>query len=392
MKRIFSLIILAAFASTSLLISFATDAEAIPAFARKEGAECTLCHIGFPKLNSFGFGYKQRGYRMEDTDGIWVWENPVQFAGMMALGYEYMNKDMNTGTDTRTVKVKRGELEFFSSGNLAPKISYFVGFEMEAAPTGSDDEGVAVGDGFVILNDVLADSLLNIKVGVYDTSWYWLAGSRKLGMTGYTQTNFGFDGEGIEANGILATNTRYQIGVGNSSVTNTNNSITQVYAVLDQTFEFGGQEQRVGFAFGSDQVGQDDDNSTVTKDVDRTTLIGGSVDLNIPIGEQPLNIMFAYFNKNNDETNATAAENDWTQIIFEALIPIGDKVIITGRYDNLDYDNIKTGDSEIYTASLHYFMAPNVDLIFDYSNTETYMTEMMKMEMDMFMLMFHLGF
>ncbi|MBI5637216.1 MAG: hypothetical protein HZA03_04510 [Nitrospinae bacterium] len=42
-------------------------AEAIPAFAKKHNAPCTLCHTVWPRLNAEGFKYKMNAYQMSDS-------------------------------------------------------------------------------------------------------------------------------------------------------------------------------------------------------------------------------------------------------------------------------------------------------------------------------------
>lgn len=44
-------------------ISFlVSEAQAIPAFARKYGLPCNVCHVpGFPKLNDFGNQFRDQG-------------------------------------------------------------------------------------------------------------------------------------------------------------------------------------------------------------------------------------------------------------------------------------------------------------------------------------------
>lgn len=42
-------------------------AQAIPAFAKKYNAPCTLCHSVWPKLNAVGWKYKRNAYQMEDS-------------------------------------------------------------------------------------------------------------------------------------------------------------------------------------------------------------------------------------------------------------------------------------------------------------------------------------
>lgn len=413
MRKIIAILVAGFFISGLFAVILQTDAEAIPAFARKESAECTLCHMGFPKLNSFGFEYKQRGYKMEGDDGPWLWEYPtMQFAGMGAFGFMWQETNRaGTAQDSTETFITRRELELFSAGTLGPKISYFVDLDLEGA--GADDgEGVVhVGSTYVILNDILPDSMLNIKAGKYNSTFYWLSNSRKLSMINYlanqggsmATTNrqglgFGFassDGKnnhGVEINGFLPSQTRYQMGVGNDTVgdnssgdKSTDFSLQQFYMILDQTFDFMG-EQRVGFSWVSNRIGTANDNvSGGTDTTERTNLLGGSLDLNFPFG----NLMFAYFNYDDDPTVSGSADYDnW---IIEGIVPIGEKIIATFRYDDYDLDGLRVGDRTRWLINGHYYFAPNVDIIAEYSQTDTEMA-MGKMNMDMFMLMFHIGF
>ena len=44
----------------------ATNAHAIPAFARKYGFSCNVCHVpGFPKLNDTGNVFRDQGYQVD---------------------------------------------------------------------------------------------------------------------------------------------------------------------------------------------------------------------------------------------------------------------------------------------------------------------------------------
>ncbi len=48
---------------------FATDSRAMPNFARKYGADCTMCHTQIPKLNRVGYEFRLAGYRLPSEIG-----------------------------------------------------------------------------------------------------------------------------------------------------------------------------------------------------------------------------------------------------------------------------------------------------------------------------------
>src|SRR5579864_828423 len=49
-----------------------SEAEAVPAFARKYGASCSQCHSAFPTLNAYGRAFKLNGYVRSkgSTEGV----------------------------------------------------------------------------------------------------------------------------------------------------------------------------------------------------------------------------------------------------------------------------------------------------------------------------------
>jgi hypothetical protein len=58
-------------------LSFAPEARAIPAFARKYETSCLTCHTVFPKLNPFGEAFRRNGYRFPGIDSDYVKQGTV---------------------------------------------------------------------------------------------------------------------------------------------------------------------------------------------------------------------------------------------------------------------------------------------------------------------------
>jgi len=68
------------FASGVLLASIfllfaASDANALPAFARKYGLRCSACHEAWPMLNYFGQKFKDNGYQLMNDRDAPIWQN-----------------------------------------------------------------------------------------------------------------------------------------------------------------------------------------------------------------------------------------------------------------------------------------------------------------------------
>jgi len=62
MRRTRPILLVASIFVATILIS-ATDAQAIPAFARKYNLACNTCHTLFPQLNRFGRDFRDNGFR-----------------------------------------------------------------------------------------------------------------------------------------------------------------------------------------------------------------------------------------------------------------------------------------------------------------------------------------
>jgi hypothetical protein len=101
------------------LIVLASDAFAVPAFARRYEVACTFCHQIFPKLNRMGERFKERGFRLENEDKFEgsAWINSVPVSGRL-----YGARNMPEGRDGTNL----GYLKVMSAGNLGSKLSYWV--------------------------------------------------------------------------------------------------------------------------------------------------------------------------------------------------------------------------------------------------------------------------
>jgi hypothetical protein len=59
------------------IVGAASNAQAIPAFARRYGTSCQTCHIAFPKLTPFGEAFRRNGFKFPGQDEDFVKQDQV---------------------------------------------------------------------------------------------------------------------------------------------------------------------------------------------------------------------------------------------------------------------------------------------------------------------------
>jgi len=263
---------------------FPSRADAIPAFARTVNAPCVMCHTGFPKLNAFGFVFKQGGYRMppiSNNPGKFLWEQPLPLSGridLSALSESDRWEPQVTGivgepdlSDLKRSRLGLDDWQLLAGGTVAPRVSFLgivrgtlPGLEGETATAGDPDTTELETEVFVVqINDLLPDSLLNLRIGKDHIDNYFLSSARRLTRADYLiqiQPALGASlrswSVGTEVNGFHPVGLRYAAGVRNFNPeyrTESDNAqrIGAAYAWVSQTI----RHQAVSLIVNSDRVG-----------------------------------------------------------------------------------------------------------------------------------------
>lgn len=106
----------------------ATESYAVPAFARKYGVSCSLCHLAFPVLNDVGRKFKENGYVLdresEDKDAGLI---PKQFPWAAVVRAEPFGKAKGSKPEIQPIQ----DIGlFFADGNVAKDFSYWAEMHM----------------------------------------------------------------------------------------------------------------------------------------------------------------------------------------------------------------------------------------------------------------------
>ena len=125
-----------AVAVTVALLGSATSADGIPAFARKYGVSCSLCHAPAPRLNSFGEQFAGNGFEMQvneparDTmstgDELLRLLRRIDFALRLDL-FATVSAPLDKDEPTADLQMPYN-IKLLSGGVLADKISYYMYF------------------------------------------------------------------------------------------------------------------------------------------------------------------------------------------------------------------------------------------------------------------------
>lgn len=123
-------------------------AQAIPAWSRKLGASCNLCHYpNVPRLNTFGQRYRNAGYRTEDEMN--KYQDITKVGDFLALRarvrYTYKNRQGQSDQNGFSLN----DVTFFYAGALAKNFSAFTETEIE----GEGGEVVPLGQIFGYYGD-----------------------------------------------------------------------------------------------------------------------------------------------------------------------------------------------------------------------------------------------
>lgn len=164
--------ILGAAALLLLLSAVVTPASAIPAFARKYGVTCSLCHSAAPKLNAYGETFAGNGFEMmpgeapRDTidtgDVLLRLQRDIPLAVRFDAYAQFLTDAPQDATsfDLQTPWM----IKLLSAGQIANKVSYYMYFFLS-------ERGHVAGleDAYVQFTDI-AESGVSLLVGQFQVS------------------------------------------------------------------------------------------------------------------------------------------------------------------------------------------------------------------------------
>ncbi|MHB8336092.1 MAG: hypothetical protein ACYC6P_08035 [Ignavibacteriaceae bacterium] len=248
-------------------IIFPIDTEAIPAFARKYGFNCNMCHTGFTKLNDWGQRFRDDGYQIPGQEGTEknVFDTPPPISMRTSFGYTaYKN---NEGTSST---FNLYGLDLLAAGVLHKNISFLLVYTPRIDEPSNSFQGpnnlnsnpsqLGVLESVSLVFSNIIQDALNIRVGRFEPAYHVFSSKRSYYLFEpyeiYTLTtpnnsySFNDNQIGIELTGHFRSGFKYAAGIVNGNgASPDNNNQKDLYANIVQTFGNGdGQSagQRLG--------------------------------------------------------------------------------------------------------------------------------------------------
>jgi len=263
---------LSAIVLLGITLTTAEVSRAIPAFARKYGFNCNMCHTAFPKLNDFGQRIRDNGYQIPGQEG--GEKNVFQIAPPIALrtstGLMAAHAPSEKGT---TSGFRLNGLDLLSAGVMHKNISFLLIYTPRIDEPSADYAGSggasdpsqpgALESANIVFSNLL-EGAMNLRLGRFEPAYHAFSSKRSFYLIqtyevySFTTPNndFVFDDNqvGAELTGHFRRGFKYATGVINGTGANPdNNSAKDLYVNLLQTFGRGdgqGAGQRVGaFAY-----------------------------------------------------------------------------------------------------------------------------------------------
>jgi hypothetical protein len=255
-----SLIII--FSVVFVLLVFNQTVSAIPAFARKYGFNCNMCHFAFPKLSDFGQRFRDNGYQIPGQAGLekTVFETAVPIALRTTAGYSVYGNGEGTASGFHLYG-----LDLLAAGVLHKNISFLFVYTPRLDEPAGNYKGkipsylASLESANVVFSNIVQDKL-NLRIGRFEPGFQRLSSRRlfyilqpfEIDNFAGSRNSFDFSANqiGIEATGRLNPGLKYALGYINGSGANPDsNRFNDLYLVLSKTFGRGeGQSagQRIG--------------------------------------------------------------------------------------------------------------------------------------------------
>ena len=333
-----------------VLLFVPQNAEAIPAWAKKYGTDCSMCHrVGQSTLNSEGQNFLRRGHRISNDEVI------MELDKLFSLNTKLRIRDSNASGYNSTFELHA--FSVYTGGMLSNNFSYFTEmylYENTGKTSGPADSAYhsKLADAYLMYTShPKSDTFTSFRVGQISPSQmqlFWGVGPR------YTETrNYLVNNSAVSPNtykpfmrnfGAEIAQTVHNfhgaLGILNgtgASFTNSvdNNESKDFYATVDYSLDSEGSAVGV-YGYKGKGLITPSSGSPWENEFSRVGLFGRCV-------KGPLSVTAAA-TKGREQLDSKNTKADNLGLLLEMDYELNDKIALFGRYDYFDPNRSKQSD------------------------------------------------
>ena len=230
----------------ALMLAVAAPSYCIPAFARKYGFNCQMCHVAWPRLNDFGQKFRANGYQIPGAENAekTILEMPtIPLSLRTQAGYTSDSFSPN-GAEDETSQFQVNGLDVFSGGGLGMNKGFFLAYLPQISGSSTVEAQDAEMEQANVIFSRLGSTWLNGRVGKFEGAQVAFSALRSITNSSYEIYDFN-GSPGVSAAGTTGSLNTF-------SLSNTNTGI-ELTGWGRQPWQYA-----LGFASGSPENGQDD--------------------------------------------------------------------------------------------------------------------------------------
>ena len=368
-------------AIATILAAWPTAGWAIPAFARKYGFSCTMCHVQFPRLNDFGERFRDNGYHVmgkeaEDMDVMDAAVPPISARTMIG----YFNNDVdNPGSpvDNDLNQFQIDGLDLFAGGVMSPSAGFFLAY----LPRIDGSRGVAPQDarleqGNVVLIMRKPRWMGNLRVGRFEPAYVPISALRTytgapyeiLDFPGVIEMPLAQTQTGLELAARVDRGWRFAGGfVDGSDSLEDNDSPNTFYVRASKSFRGDGANSgyRVGAQAltGKARAALTGDKEDWTQWAVDTSLVFGPTTVLAQFAQGTADRRLNVFN--------TARDYDWNGFFVEVDHALCQTAVAFARYDLVDTPSEQNQNIARWTIGARQYLMDHIAVALEYSQQKT---------------------
>lgn len=375
MKKSMFHVLAATFGLSALMLlipSKYSKSEAIPAFARQTKMSCTACHTTYPRLNSFGWQFKENGYRLPGVENHATQNMDENFDlfKQVPLSLKIASTvQMQSSTPNIDFQFP-SEVEFKAGGSWGEHFSFFYDH-----PLGSGKEGPEGPEqAYVSFNNLIQPGMMNLRVGKFNLmdwefsphrSWTisdYLVPTTQFGDNPFTSgdQNMGLEVYGRPMDGPIFYHLGIFDGFGDAEDSFDANNFKDFSGGLSYTFD----EQRVGL-YG--YYGQ----SAITMDTDTliSPLFNTGVYANLSFDPVQVKALYS-FGQNLDSAHQAQVQGGLLEASYQWKLPnvwgLNPSLLGIARYDLAMVNTDSQETTQVLTPAVKFMFDPNMSLTLEY--------------------------